>query len=83
MQIVNQYSAVWMAAILVAVAGFFLLRRRPKWPQFLAFGALLVGLGAAWLQLHPRQSVLGITATQVRAGIGQGTPVLLEFQSPY
>jgi hypothetical protein len=83
MQIFNQYSAVWMAAIPVAVAGFFLLRRKPKWPQLLVFGALVLGLGAAWILLHPRQSAQNLSAAEVQAGIGQGTPVLLEFQSPY
>lgn len=83
MQIFNQYSAVWMAAILVAVAGFFLLRRKPKWPRLLVFGALILGLGAAWILLHPRQSTQDLPAAQVQASIGKGTPVLLEFQSPY
>jgi drug/metabolite transporter (DMT)-like permease len=83
MQIFNQYSAVWMAALLVAVVGFLLLRRKPGWPQWLAFGALVLGLVTAWVILHPRQSASGLDAAQVQAGIGRGTPVLLEFQSPY
>jgi len=83
MQIINQYSAVWIAAFLAAVAGFFLLRRRPKWPQFLTFGLLVLGLVAAWIFLHPRQTAQALDAAQVQASIGQGTPVLLEFQSPY
>jgi 4-hydroxybenzoate polyprenyltransferase len=83
MTIINQYSAVWMAAILVAIAGFLLLRRRPKWPQFLTFGALVLGLVTAWIFLHPSQTTKVTTPAQVKASIGQGTPVLLEFQSPY
>ena len=83
MQIINQYSAVWIAAFLVAVAGFFLLRRKPKWPHFLVFCLLVLGLVAAWIFLHPSQTAQGTTAAQVQASIGQGTPVLLEFQSPY
>ncbi len=83
MQIFNQYSAVWIAAILLAVTGFFLLRRRPKWPQFLTFGLLALGLVAAWVFLHPRQTDQALNAAQVQASIGGGTPVLLEFQSPY
>lgn len=83
MQIFNQYSAVWIAAILAAIAGVILLRRSPKWPQFLAFGVLVLGLVAAWIFLHPRQTTQVDTAAQVQASIGKGMPVLLEFQSPY
>jgi len=83
MKIFNQYSAGWIAAFLGAVAGFLLLRRRPKWPKFLAFGVLVLGLAAAWILVHPRQTAQVNDAAQVQASIGQGTPVLLEFQSPY
>ena len=83
MQIVNQYSAVWMGGLLLAVSGFLLLRRRPKWPQFLAFGLLTLGLVAAWVFLHPVQTAQALDAAQVQASIGAGKPVLLEFQSPY
>jgi len=83
MRIFNQYSALWIAAFLVVIAGVILLRRKPKWSQFLAFGLLMLGLVAAWIIFHPRQSAQGYDAAQVQASIGQGTPVLLEFQSPY
>jgi membrane protein implicated in regulation of membrane protease activity len=79
----NQYSAVWIAAFLVAVAGVFLLRRNPKWPQFVTFGVLVLALVVAWLFLHPRQTSQVVDAARVQASIGQGTPVLLELQSPY
>lgn len=83
MTIFNQYSAVWIAAFLLIVVGVVLLRRKPKWPQFTAFGILVLGLAAAWIYLHPRQSGQVLDPTQVQNSIGQGTPVLLEFQSPY
>jgi hypothetical protein len=83
MKIFNQYSAVWIAAFLVAVAGVILLRHSPKWPQFLVLGVLVLGLVAAWILLHPRQTTQVNDAAQVQASIGQGMPVLLEFQSPY
>jgi hypothetical protein len=81
--IFNQYSAVWIAAFLVAITGVILLRRKPRWPQFLVFGVLVLGLVAAWFFLHPRRSAQVMDAPQVQASIGQGKPVLLEFQSPY
>jgi len=83
MKIINQYSAIWMATIFVALIAFFLLRRDPKWPQFLAVAGVVLVLVAAWIVLRPRQSTRGLDAAQVQASIGQGTPVLLELQSPY
>ena len=83
MQIINQYSAIWMTALLVAIAGILLLRRSSKWPKWLVFGTLVVGLVTVWTMLRPRQTTLELDAVQVQANIGQGTPVLLEFQSPY
>jgi len=83
MKIINQYSALWIAGFLVLVAGMLLLRQNPKWPQFLVFGVLVLGLAAAWIFLHPRQTGQGNDPARVQASIGQGTPVLLEFQSPY
>jgi hypothetical protein len=83
MKIFNQYSAVWIFAFLIVVVWVILLRRNPKWPQLLALGVLVLGLGTAWIFLHPRQTAQVHNAAQVQASIGQGTPVLLEFQSPY
>jgi type VI protein secretion system component VasK len=83
MQIINQYSAAWIAAILLAVAGFFLLRGKPRWPRYLAFGLLALGLLAAWIILRPVQTAQALSAAQVEASIGAGKPVLIEFQSPY
>jgi hypothetical protein len=83
MAIFNQYSAIWISVVLVVIAGVILLRRKPKWPQITAFVALVVGLATAWLFLHPHQTVSVMDAAQVQGSIGQGTPVLLEFQSPY
>ena len=83
MQIFNQYSAVWITAFLVVISGVILLRRGLKWPQLVVLGFLVLGLATAWIFLHPRQTAMVTDATQVQASIGQGRPVLLEFQSPY
>ncbi|MGZ6346872.1 MAG: hypothetical protein ACXWNC_04790 [Anaerolineales bacterium] len=83
MTIFNQYSAVWIAVFMVIIAGVILLRKRPKWPQITVFSVLVVGLVGAWIILHPRQSGPVMDVAQVQASIGQGIPVLLEFQSPY
>ncbi len=83
MFIINQYSILWILAILIAIAAFLLLRNRPKRQDYLVIGLLLAGLVTAWLVLRPLQTPLLEEAAQVQARIGQGTPVLLEFQSPY
>ncbi|RME90726.1 MAG: hypothetical protein D6770_01865 [Anaerolineae bacterium] len=82
-KLINHYSAVWMAAVLVALVAFLLLRNKPSWPDFLAFGLLLAGVIVAWLMLRPVQTPLAEDAQRVQEAIGGGTPVLLEFQSPY
>ena len=82
-QIINQYSAVWFAAGLVLVVALFLFRHKPRPADFIALGAVVLGLASAWSLLHPIQTPLMEDARSVQAMIGQGTPVLLEFQSPY
>ena len=83
MSILNQYSFLWLAAALAIVAALIFLRKKPRWPEFLAVGIVALGLVVAWSILHPRQTALSEQAAGVQANIGQGTPVLLEFQSPY
>ena len=81
--IFRQYSFVLIALGLVVAAGFILLTNKPKWNDYLAFGVIVTGLITAWAILHPRQTPLMDDARKVQAMIGAGTPVLLEFQSPY
>ena len=56
--LLNQYSFVILSIALVIGAGVILLARRPRWNDYLAFGAILAGLIAAWIILHPRQTPL-------------------------
>ncbi len=79
----NHYSFLILSAGLILVAGLVLLTRKPKWNDYLAFGVITLGLVMAWSILHPRQTPLMDDAKKVQAMIGAGTPVLLEFQSPY
>jgi len=81
--IFNQYSLMWMVILLLGVAGFILFRKKPRLPQVIAFFAIIAGLSIAWLVLRPTQTPLADTAAEVKARIGAGKPVLLEFQSPY
>lgn len=82
MSLINQYSFIWIAAVLVTIAAAFLQRKRPNRQKLLFFG-LVVTVAIAWLVLHPVQTPQMNTTAQVQDQIGQGTPVLLEFQSPY
>ena len=79
----NQYSFIIAAAAIFLVAAIFLLSRKPRWQEFLSLGLIGVGLIAAWVVLHPVQTPLMENAQKVQDQIGQGMPVLLEFQSPY
>ena len=79
----REYSFLIVAVVLATAAGFMLLSHQPKLNDYLAFGVIIVGLIAAWVIMHPRQTPLMDDAKAVRAMIGTGTPVLLEFQSPF
>lgn len=82
-QLVNQYSALWIAGAFLLLVSLILFRRRPKARDFIALGVVAIGLLVAWLLLHPTQTPLMDDAKTVQSMIGQGKPVLLEFQSPY
>ncbi len=82
-ELYNHYSFLWIAAGLTIVAGLVLLTNKPRLRDFISFGVIVAGLLVAWLVLHPRQTPLMNDARSVQAMIGAGTPVLLEFQSPY
>jgi thioredoxin 1 len=82
-QILNQYSAIFIAAALFLAAAVALLRHKARWQEILALGVIAAGLVTAWLLLHPVQTPLMEDAQKVQNMIGQGQPVLLEFQSPY
>lgn len=82
-QFINQYSAVWIAGAFVLLTALVLFRDRPTARDFIALGVVVIGLGLAWVLLHPRQTPLMKDAQAVQTMIGQGKPVLLEFQSPY
>lgn len=81
--LINQYSTITFAFGLVVIAGLILLTNKPRWNDYLAFGVIILGLFTAWSIVHPRQTPLMDDAKMIQSLIGSGTPVLLEFQSPY
>jgi hypothetical protein len=82
-QLINQYSALWIAVAFLLLVALVLFRQKPKPRDFIALGVVIIGLVAAWIMLHPTQTPLMDDAKMVQEMIGQGKPVLLEFQSPY
>ncbi len=79
----REYSFVLISLGLIVAAGFILLSNKPGFNDFLAFGVIVSGLISAWVILHPVQTPLMDDAKSVQSLIGSGTPVLLEFQSPF
>lgn len=83
-QIINQYSYIIIGLFLLLVMGILLAWRRKGF--HLREAGLLFALGLVllfgWFVLQP-ESAAPVTADQIRAQIGNGKPVLLEFQSPY
>jgi hypothetical protein len=77
------YSFILFEAALALIAGLILLTRKPKWNDYLAWSVILAGLTIAFVALHPRATPLMEDARAIQESIGKGTPVLLEFQSPY
>ena len=82
-QLVNQYSALWIAGAFLLLVALILFQDKPKARDLVALGVMIAGLVLAWVLLHPRQTPLMNDARMVQEMIGQGKPVLLEFQSPY
>ena len=82
-QIFNQYSFVFIASALILIGVIFVFSRKLRWQETLALGVIVAGIVTAWFILHPVQTPLMDDAKNVQAMIGQGKPVLLEFQSPY
>ena len=82
-QIFNQYSLVWLALAVLLTVGLLLFRNRIRLPELVSFGLIVLAPVAAWVAIRPRSTPLMGDAANVQAMIGGGTPVLLEFQSPY
>ncbi len=81
--IFNHYSFLIITIGIIIVAGLVLLTNKPKANDIAAFSAIAISAIIAWSILHPRQTPLLEDAKTVQEMIGAGTPVLLEFQSPY
>lgn len=77
------YSFLFITVGFIIITGIILLTNKPKWNDYIAFAVIVLALITAWGIVHPRQTELRMGAQEVKEMIGAGTPVLLEFQSPY
>ncbi len=82
MELINQYSIVWSAILILGAAAFFLLRKDYSFMSGLKVVGIAAVLLVGWLVIRPQQAST-TELTQFKAEIGQGQSVLLELQSPY
>jgi hypothetical protein len=78
----NQHSFVAASVALLILVAALLFRDGIRLTDLLALAALAAGVWAAYALLKPGPSTSD-RAESIRAEIGAGRPVLLEFQSPY
>lgn len=78
----NQFSFLAVGLALLVIIGLLLRGRGMDRRRGITFAGFVLIMITAWVVLHPRGTVFD-NPEQVRAQIGAGRPVLLEFQSPY
>ena len=79
-EFLNHYSFLMTMVFLWALAAWQLLRKDRNQQRWLVFGGITVVLLLGYLVLRPAQAT-NADAEGIRAQIGAGQPVLLEFQS--
>jgi len=79
---INQYSFTIVAGIIIILFSAVILRRGIAQPQMTALIALVMGFMLAYWFYNPGEGSSG-GAQRLQTTIGSGTPVLIEFQSPY
>jgi len=82
MSLINHYSTLWGLGIIFVLSAYFLLRGERSAKKQITLALIGVALVGTWFAIRP-QSGSDASASTLRAEIGQGTPVLLELQSPY
>ena len=82
MALVNHYSFVLAAGLLIFLVAIVLIRKGFSRIKILLQGFLVTGLIVTWFLVRPTQQV-NLSQDQSLDLIGDGTPVLLEYQSPY
>jgi thiol-disulfide isomerase/thioredoxin len=80
---INYYSFLLVTLGIIGVAALILLTNKPKANEYISFSVISLIAIMSWVILHPRQTPLMDDSKVVLSMIGSGTPVLLEFQSPF
>jgi len=78
----NQYSFLILSSVAVAALLLWAGLRGFRTDRLLAAGALAIGCALAFLLFAPQASPPPAAGDPATA-IGNGSPVLIEFQSPY
>jgi hypothetical protein len=78
----NQHSFSLTAAAAILLMLVIVARARDRGSALVALAALGLGLALAYLLLRPGRTTLP-AGRSLDDLLGQGKPVLLEFQSPY
>ena len=79
-QFINYNSFLILVIMILLGVGTAILRRGHQVKQLAALGVVAVLVLLVYLGLRPAPAADG-AAAELQAQIGQGTPVLLEFQS--
>ena len=82
MKIINQYSFLWGAVFLLLILAILLFRNGIKKTDFAILGGAVALIAVIWLLVRP-QATPSANSENVQSQIGMGSPILLEFQSPY
>jgi thiol-disulfide isomerase/thioredoxin len=80
---INYYSFLLVSIGIIGGAAMILLSNKPKTNDYISFTIISLIAIMSWIVLHPRQTPLMDDSKIVTSMIGSGTPVLLEFQSPF
>ncbi|NIS80411.1 MAG: hypothetical protein GTO14_09440 [Anaerolineales bacterium] len=82
MKFFNQNSFVISTGLLLLLIGMAILRGGVSALRVSVIGGLVIAAAALYIFLNPGASTFD-REEEIRIHIGRGTPVLLEFQSPY
>ena len=82
MSLFNYYSLVFAVGLFIILLAIGIFRKGTNRKNIIGLGLVFAGLIVIWFLIKPTQNV-NVNQDQSLKLIGNGTPVLLEFQSPY
>jgi hypothetical protein len=82
MSLINYYSFVFAVCLFIILLAISIFRKGINLKKIIGLGLVFAGLIVIWFLIKPTQNV-NLPQDQSLKLIGDGTPVLLEFQSPF